>query len=235
MSNGDIIRSQFDEGLYHYGIPGMKWGVHKAKRENKKVDKSFKDWKENDAKKKNAIELGKKNNANRRAYEDNKSDKSAKALYKQSNKAYKKALNSNTSWRKGSIRQEVGQDAARKYLSDAKNVKKQLDKNPSDKQLQKKYKYLMDRHDVERAKARKAASVGQNRSYKKAAMKRKMTMTVSAVAATAAVSAGAYAVNRYLNSHGVTLNGTPVSVNSDTIRKYADVGKKIIGLGKYMY
>ena len=62
-----------------------------------------------------------------------------------------------------------------------------------------------------------------------------MTLTVSAVATSAAITAGSYFINQALKSHGVTLNERPITVNSDTIRKYADIGKKIVGLGKYTY
>ena len=48
--------------LYHHGVKGMKWGVRRARRQNAKVDKSFKKWKENSDKKANAIDLGKKAN-----------------------------------------------------------------------------------------------------------------------------------------------------------------------------
>ena len=33
--------------LYHYGVKGMRWGVRKARRENEKIDKSFKNWNTN--------------------------------------------------------------------------------------------------------------------------------------------------------------------------------------------
>lgn len=69
-------QTQSSDELYHYGVLGMKWGVRKstssgykskgiratiARRQNEKVDASFKKWKENSAKKSDAIELGKKN------------------------------------------------------------------------------------------------------------------------------------------------------------------------------
>lgn len=88
-------------------------------------------------------------------------------------------------------------------MSDAKKVQKQLAADSSNKALQKKYNDLMSKYNVERARARRAVEVSTKRSRKKAAMKRTMTMTVKAAAATAAVTAGAYAVNRYLSNHNV--------------------------------
>ena len=225
--------------LYHFGVKGMRWGHRKnnyrstsvrsamARRENNKIDKGFKDWNENAKKRDNAIELGKKANVSRRAYENDKSNKSLKSAYKQDNKAYKKALRKNTTYRKGVVKQEVGKDISRKYLSDAKKVKKQLDADPSNKQLKKKYNELMSKHDVERAKARKAVEKANKRSKKKAAIKRGMTMSVKAAGATAACAAGAYAVNRYLDNHNVTINGRRVQLKAQNISDVVGKAKKV--------
>lgn len=225
--------------LYHFGVKGMRWGHRKnnyrstsvrsamARRENNKIDKGFKDWNENVKKRDNAIELGKKANVSRRAYENDKSNKSLKSAYKQDNKAYKKALRKNTTYRKGVVKQEVGKDISRKYLSDAKKVKKQLDADPTNKQLKKKYNELMSKHDVERAKARKAVEKANKRSKKKAAIKRGMTMSVKAAGATAACAAGAYAVNRYLDNHNVTINGRRVQLKAQNISDVVGKAKKV--------
>lgn len=197
-----------------------------SRRSNEKVDKSFKDWDDNVKKRDNAIELGKKATAAKRAYENDKSNKALKSAYKEANKQYKKALSENTTYRKGVVKQEVGRDAARKYLSEAKKVKKQLTADPSNKALQKKYNDLMSKHDVERANARRATEVSSKRSQLKANMKRKMTLTVKAAAGTAAVAAGAYAVNRYLSNHEVTINGKRVSVGAQQLRDVAGMAKK---------
>ena len=210
--------------LYHYGVKGMRWGVRKARRENEKIDKSFKNWNTNAKNKANAIDLGKKANSARMDYERDSQNKDKKKAYKQANREYKQALRTNTTYRKGAIRGEVGKDMSRKYLSEAKAIKKQLNADPNNKELQKQYKYLSDQHQYERAKARKAPEVGAKRSARKAALKRKMTMTVKTVATAAAVAVGIAAVNKVLNSNNVTLNGKRVSLSAQNV---SDIGKLI--------
>ena len=246
-----ITRCDDNDELMHYGIKGMKWGVIRspqqigykstgvrsalARKSNERIDKSFKNWNENTKKRNDAIDLGKKANASKIAYEKDKSNKTLKTEYKQANKDYKKALKTNTTYRKGVVRQEVGRDASRKYLSEAKKVKKQLDSDPGNKNLQKKYNDLMSKHDVERAKARKAVNVASKRSAKKAAIKRSMTMTVKAAATAAVVSAGTYAVNRYLNNHQVTFNGERVNFGTQNVYNVMNMANKAKKFMGYMY
>ena len=233
-----------DQELYHWGIKGMKWGVRKdknktnvgykstgiksalARRSNKNVDKSFDDWKETTRKRDDAIALGKKANEAKRAYENDRSNKALRDEYRTAQKQYKKALSENTTYRKGVVRQEVGKDASRKYLSDAKKVKKQLDADPSNKDLQKKYNDLMSKHDVERASARRATEVSAKRSQLKANLKRKMTVTVKVAAGAAAIAAGTYAVNRYLSKHNVTINGKRATLGAQNVKNVVDLAKK---------
>lgn len=226
-------RNQYE--LYHHGVKGMKWGVRKkrdshhstslsaaiARRQNEKVDKSFKNWNEGAKNRDNAIELGKKRNQAKMAYEGNRSDKPLKKAYKTSNKEYKKSLRKNTTYRKGTVKQEVGRDLSQKYLSEAKRVKKQLDADPSNKQLKKQYNDLMSKHDIERANARRAQDVAAKRSQKKASMKAAATKSAKAFATTAAVSAGLYAANKYL------ANGQ-INVNADQVIYYASKAKKFM-------
>lgn len=206
-----------------------------ARRSNEKVDKSFKNWNENAKKREDAIALGKKANASKMAYESNRSDKALKSQYKADNKAYKNALKSNTTYRKGQVRKEVGSDLSRKYLSDAKKIQKQLVNDPGNKQLQKRYNELMSQHDVERAKARRAPEVAAKRSARKANLKRAATMSVKAAAATATVAAGTYAVNRYLSSHNVTLDGKPIRLKTQNLRDAAEMAKKAKRFMGYFY
>ena len=208
--------------LQHYGILGMRWGVRRyrnssgslttagkkryassgprafiAKMQNDKVDRSFKKWKENSTKRDNAIELGKKMNASKIAYEKDRSNKQLKSDYKKLNKEYKKALRNNTTYRKGVVRQEVGQDISRKYLSEAKKIQKKLNSDPNNRTLQKQYGDLMSKHDVERAKARRAPSVAANRSRRIASIKRGIKVSIKA----AVVSAAAYKSVELYNKH----------------------------------
>lgn len=251
------------EELYHHGVKGMKWGIRRyqnkdgtltaagkkrnaryrstdirsamARRSNEKIDKSFKNWKENTNKRESAIELGKKANVARMAYENDRTNKDLKREYKTANKEYKKALSKNTTYRKGVVRQEVGADQSRKYLSAAKKIKKELDKDPYNKELRKQYADLMSKHDVERAKARKATTVSSKRSRRKAAIKRSMTMTVKATATATAIAAGTYAVNKYMNNHNVTLNGQRVNFSAQNVSNVASTAKKVKDFMGYFY
>lgn len=150
-------------------------------------------------------------------------------------KHIRKLSRGNTTYRKGQIKKEVGSDLSRKYLSDAKKVKKQLDVDPTNKQLQKQYNKLMSKHDIQRANARRAPEVAAKRSKKKAALKRGMTMTVKSAATTAAVAGGMYAANKYLTNHQVTLNGNSVQFSSQNVSDIMDAAKKVKNFMGYMY
>lgn len=235
------------DDIMHYGVLGMRWGHRKAsyhstgiasamaRRSNKKVDDSFKKWNENSKKRADAIELGKKRNVSKIAYENNKADKSLKKQYKKDDQAYKKSLKGNTTYRKGQVKHEVGADLSRKYLTEAKRVQKQLKTDPSNTQLKNKYNELMSKHDIERARARRAPEVAANRAKKKASLKRATTMAVKSAATTAAITAGTYAVNQYLNGRNVTLNGQRINVSASKVSDFSDKIKKAKKAMGYVY
>ena len=222
--------------LAHYGVLGMKWGRGKAKnqytstsiraaiakRKNAKVDKGFEDWEINDKKKKDAIELGKKANIAKIAYENNRSDRNLKSSYKTLNKEYGKALKQNTTYRKGVIRQEVGRDISRKYLSEAKKIKKQMDTDPSNGKLKKKYNGLMSKYDTERATARRAVEVSSKRMNRIRTLKSMGTKTVKGLAATAITGVGIAVVNKYI------FKGK-LNVKTEEVLKWAAKCKDFLG------
>ena len=227
-----------EDYLEHYGRKGMHWYQHIfgeaderakykstgirsaiARRQNEKIDKSFKQWKTNDQLKSSAVEKGKAANQAKMAYDQNRKDKNLKKAYQNANKEYKKALRSNTTYRKGQIRQEVGSDISRKYLSQAKRIKKQLDQDPTNKSLQKEYNRLMSLHDVERAKARKAPEVGAARSRKIASMKRVAKGTIKAAATVTAIKVGTDVASAYIATH------PDIVMNAGNVERFAQLGK----------
>lgn len=203
--------------------------ARRAAKANKKIDDSFKDWAKKDAHKKTTIDLGKKANVSKMAYQKDKRNKDLRSEYRSDRKDYKKAYRSNTAYRKGVVRQEVGQDRARKYLSEAKKVKAASMADPSNKKLYKEYTSLMSKYNTERAKARRAADVGAKRSQKIASLKRAKTMAIKGAVATVAVGAGALAVNKILDKKGFQ------PIKTEDVRKAATTAKKLFGLAGYFY
>ena len=225
--------------IAHHGIKGQKWGVRRyqnqdgsytdagkiryrstsissalARRSNEKVDKSFKKWQVGAQNRDTAIEYGKRRNQALIAY---KTGSGTRKEYKDLNRAYKQALRKNTTYRKGSVKQDVGKDLSRKYLSEAKKLEKELRKNPNDRKLHREYTKMMNAHDTERAKARKVQQKYANRSAKKAAIKRNITISVKAAAASALIGAGV----KYANDKGY------INLSSDQVENYIQIGKKI--------
>lgn len=148
-----------------------------------------------------------------------------KKAYKGAQKDYKKALSKNTIYRKGSVKEEVGKDLSRKYLSEAKKIEKQLKNDPQNMELQRRYGSLMSKYDIERASARRAQSVAAKRSNRIASIKRAATITIKSAAATAAISSGIYVVNKYVLKQ-------PLNINSEDVMDFIRKGRKI---ASYIY
>ena len=221
----------------HWGILGQKWGNRRfqnedgtyteagkerrrnysstgiraaiARRKNAKVDKSFKKWQEGSKNKADAIEKGKVYTQKKMDYESDKTNPETKAAYKQSKKEYKQALKKNTTYRKGSVKEEVYRDLSRKYLSAAKRTEKALKKDPTNQALQKQYNKYMSQHDVYRAKGRKAQSAAAKRSGAKANVKRRITITAKTAATAAAITAGVAVANKIIKKKN--LRSQPIS------------------------
>ena len=230
---------KMNDYIAHHGVKGQKWGVRRyqnsdgsytnagklryrstsigsalARRSNEKVDKSFKKWQKGAENRDSAIDYGLKRNQALISY---KTGSGGRKEYKAANKEYKKALRKNTTYRKGSVKQDVGRDLSRKYLSEAKKIERELRKDPNNRQLKRAYTKMMNGHDLERARARRAQQKYANRSYKKASIKRAITLSIKAAATSALIGVGV----KYANDKGY------MNINSDQVNNYIKIGKEI--------
>lgn len=237
------MKITWNDELYHYGMPRRsgryKWGSGKnpfhhgsdggrkkhnvkslnpsvmmARRRNMKVDKSFDEWKKGAAARDKAIASGKKRNELKIAYQKNPSDKDLKKQYKEANTQYKKDLRANTSYRKGTVRQDVGRDMARKHLSAAKKADNDRD-----------YKKHMKQYEVERAKAGRAQQVGASRSSRKAALKRSLKTSMKVAAGTAVTAAALREVSKHKD----------INISSQDVARAAEMFRKAQRMRSFMY
>lgn len=186
-----------------------------AERQNKKVDESFKKWKENSEKRADAIELGKKATISLMASKADPTNKDLKAQAKADKKAYKKAFKLNTTYRKGQIKSEVLSDKSRKELSKAKKLEKELAKDPTNKALKKELKKTRDAYNIDRAKARRAPQTYANRSKAKANLKRATTMSVKAATTATAI----YAAKKFVENRNMNVNVQTAYDNAKEVEK----------------
>ena len=105
-------------------------------------------------------------------------------------------------------------------MSQAKKIEKQLKDDPENKNLQKQYNELMSKHDVERARARKAVEVGQARSARKAAIKRGITIGAKTAVAGAVTAAGVAATNKYILQNS--------DIKAEDFVRFANVGREAL-------
>ncbi len=224
--------NQLKEGGRFTGKPTSKKvkGVRArvAQRKNIKVDKGFDKWKEGAANRDKAIETGKKRNA-AKLEADRKKTAANKERFKELDKQYKKELKSNTTYRKGQVRSEVGKDLSRKFLSEAKSLEKEIIKDPSNKALVNRHAKLMGEYNRERSKARRAVEVAQKRSRKIATLKAARTKTLKGAMTAGLIAAGAVGVNEILRRTGKQ------QIGKDTIRDMAAAGKKLLRFAGYFY
>lgn len=195
----------------NYRSTGVRAAI--ARHKNKKIDASFDKWRTGVKNRDDAIEVGKRLNDARMT--------GNKELEKALRKEYKAAIRKNTTYRKGSVKEAVESDLSRKYLTEANRLKKKMDSDPTNKSYQREYNKLMSQHDVHRARSRRAQKVAANRSYKKAAIKRSLTISAKAAAGAAVLGGGAYLVSKYSS---ISFSDRDI----ENLRRIINIGKGVL-------